>query len=359
MIDPQLFNILFLLCMFCLMDLYTTRRVTLDNTKLPHDTRGLPLITGEADVLVHDGSMYFYFNNWGGCTGVNCCNSTSGCASCCFAGPNDPCVYTNNHSVVVYKTSDLEKWNYMGEALPLGARHIGIEFRPHVVFNKATNLFVMWYEDRWHGQSGYGVATSSTPEGPFKTISDTVHMTTKDKIGDFDIFVDEDGNAYHVRTGFVIEKLNATYTGVSGETYHFSTPKPSEGPVMFKRSDLYYILPGTGCCSCIGGSSIYVLISKNPMGPYTFQGDVGSNPDHHFDKHSPNNYVTKSQASAVFSVKHSNGTTLVWLGNQWVTSQFPGAPRNHDLLYFTTLPFTVNGSISQLQWHNTITIDVL
>jgi len=217
----------------------------------------------------------------------------------------------------------------------------------------------MWYEDRWHSQSGYGVATSTTPEGPFITISDTVHMTTKDKIGDFDIFVDDDDTAYHIRTGFAIEKLNATYTGVTGVTYNFKTPKPAEGPVMFKRNDLYYILPGTGCCACRGGSSIYVFVSNNPMGPYSYQGDVGSNPDQPFDKHSPNNYVTKAQASAVFPVGHSGGVTWLWMGNQWITSQYSGAPRNHDLLYFTPLTFITNGSISQLQWHDNITIDII
>jgi len=358
MISTWQFYFLPLLYLMCSMNMCVARRVTMNNRQLPLDTRGLPLVTGEADVLVHDQSFYFYFNNWGGCSGVDCCNSTGGCASCCFK-LSDPCVYTNNHSVVVYRTTDLEKWEYLGEALPLTARRPGIEFRPHVVFNKVTNLFVMWYEDRWDSQSGYGVATSTTPEGPFTTISDTVHMTTKDKIGDFDIFVDHDGTAYHIRTGFAIEKLNATYTGVTGVTYTFKTPKPAEGPVMFKRNDLYYILPGTGCCACRGGSSIYVFVSSNPMGPYSYQGDVGSNPDQPFDKHSPYNYVTKAQASAVFPVGHSGGVTWLWMGNQWITSQFPGAPRNHDLLYFTPLTFIANGSISQLQWYDNITIDII
>ena len=41
--------------------------VTLSNTKLPVDTAGSPLITGEASVLKapSDGHYYFYFNNWG------------------------------------------------------------------------------------------------------------------------------------------------------------------------------------------------------------------------------------------------------------------------------------------------------
>jgi hypothetical protein len=40
--------------------------------------------------------------------------------------------------------------------------------RPHVVFNPKTNLFVMWFEDRGPGLSGYTIATSVTPGGPFQ-----------------------------------------------------------------------------------------------------------------------------------------------------------------------------------------------
>ena len=39
------------------------------------------------------------------------------------------------------------------------------------------------------------------------------------RVGDFDLFVDEDGMAYHVRTGIVIEKLDVDYMGGRGEIF--------------------------------------------------------------------------------------------------------------------------------------------
>ena len=47
----------------------------------------------------------FYFNNWGNCSGVDCCDDPHGCSSCCFRQrvPGS-CVETTNHSVVVYRT---------------------------------------------------------------------------------------------------------------------------------------------------------------------------------------------------------------------------------------------------------------
>ena len=80
-------------------------------------------------------------------------------------------------------------------------------------------------------------------------------------------------------------------------------------------------------------------------------------PSHKFDAHSPNNYVTKAQGSAVFQI---NGQT-VWLGNQWNSglSQSPPGPRNHDLLYWAVLPFKADGSVAQLEYASNVTITTL
>jgi hypothetical protein len=57
----------------------------------------------------------------------------------------------------------------------------------------------MWYEDRWSGQTGYAVATSPTPQGPYTTVASTVNMAPGGgRIGDYDVFVDDDGTAYVV-----------------------------------------------------------------------------------------------------------------------------------------------------------------
>jgi hypothetical protein len=89
------------------------------------------------------------FNVWGGCPGVDCCESGN-CASCCFNPPTprfpDACVYTNNHTVgklsgslhqhinhrmanaVAYTTPDFVNWTPLGTVL--FGRKTGIEFRP-------------------------------------------------------------------------------------------------------------------------------------------------------------------------------------------------------------------------------------
>jgi hypothetical protein len=258
----------------------------------------------------------------------------------------------------VYSTPDFGTWKYLGVALPLTARKVGIEFRPQVVYNALSKTFVMWYEDRWTGQNGYAIATSNTPQGPFKTVSDTVKVSGPGRVGDYDIFIDDDGVGYHVRTGLVIQKLTPDYLGFTGEYY--SIPKSNvEGPAMFKRNGIYYLLCGVGCCGCKGGSNILVYTSTSPSANFVLQSDVGTNHSQPVDLHSPLNYVTHAQQSKIFTVKDGMGNIqYVWLGNQWVTSQEPGNPRNKDLLYWEILSFNSNGGIVQFTRKDSIVLSV-
>lgn len=213
----------------------------------------------------------------------------------------------------------------------------------------------MWYEDRRtpFSGSGYAVATAPTAAGPFATAHVNVSMPGGGRIGDYSIFVDDDGAAYHVRTGFDVVRLNDEYTGAAAHISSFRTPRDSEGPAMFKRGGLYYVTAGSGCCACIGGSSVYVLSAPRPEGPWTFRGDVGSNPAP-YDAHSAHNFVTRAQGSAVFRV----GSQVVWLGNVWNSglAETPAGPRHHDLLYWTPLAFEADGAVRQLVWQPNVTL---
>ena len=87
-----------------------------------------------------------------------------------------------------------------------------------------------------------------------------------------------------------------------------------------------------------------VYTSTSPLGPFAYQGDVGSNGTHPFDPASPYNYVTRAQGTKVWPVEAADGTTQhVWLGNQWVTAA--NGARNQDLLYWSVLEFDVDGRL--------------
>ena len=340
--------------------------VALSNAALPRDQHNQSVLTGELDILEHpsDGHYYVYVNDWGVCPGIDCCGTPTGCASCCFRAITPPtCVETSNHSVIVYRTPDFDTWEYLGVALPAEARPAPrqIMYRPHVVYNARNSQFVLWYLTYVPSPRSfaYAVAVSEASTGPFRVINTNVTMATAAWKGDFDIFVDDDGTAYHVRTGFSIEELDANFTGVTGRSTQFSTPKTSEAPVFFKRRGVYYVLPNIECCSCHGGSNMFVFTAQGPLGPYAYQGDAGSNTSAPFDPFSPFNYPTRAQASAVVKLEsQAGGEQFLWVGNQWDTSQAAGRPRNHDLLFFYPLEFDERANVRQVRYERTVHVRV-
>lgn len=69
--------------------------------------------------------------------------------------------------------------------------------------------------------------------------------------------------------------------------------------------------------------------------------------------------VTKAQGSKVITVPWVDGSTqYLWLGNQWVSSQLPGNPRNSDLLYWTVLQFNATGGLQQIVYEDTTTLQL-
>ena len=319
---------------------------TLSNTQLPSDQDGMPLITGEASaLLLANGSYYFFFNNWGRCLCWPSCGASGGpsdCNSTCTANRTDPV-----HTVVAYRTQDFIVWQNLGVVFtPPGPGSI---FRPIVVRNPSTNMFVMWYEryntpwDPLTTGTTYAVALSSSPAGPFLVANESVRLHGHgrgDGCGDANILVDDDGMAYHVRFGLVIERLNPDFLGGSGAVYQLNPGRVAnlEAPVFFKHDSWYYLMAGS--LSCAGrGTTVYGWRSKAPLGPYTPQGVVGT----------PS--ATRAQGSTSFLV----GRQRIWLGNQWET---PHAPRNHELLHFARIRFNSDRSIVPLEWEDNVTLAV-
>ena len=103
----------------------------------------------------------------------------------------------------------------------------------------------------------YTVATSSSPAGPFNDVRPRVTTPGFGRHGDFSLFVDNDGAAYHVRTGLEIVRLDGSYTAPLELVASIKAPGV-EAPIMFKRQLAYYVVAGSDCCACTGGASLLV-----------------------------------------------------------------------------------------------------
>eukprot|EP00038_Savillea_parva_P002357 m.113647 g.113647 ORF g.113647 m.113647 type:complete len:402 (-) comp10811_c0_seq4:2646-3851(-) len=342
--------------------------VILDNTALPTDRQGLPLITGEASVLFVEGAWYFYFNNWvGGCACAWTCtrHEPPACNATCSLNMTDPL-----HTVVVYRSRNLVQWENLGVAFqqPDGAAGGDLE-RPHVILCERTGQFVLWWERSFAlGGTSYAVATANGPAGPFTMV--TAHANTSNQEHDFNLFVDDDGTAFHISlktlpcwdhpprqpgqcSGLMIQKLSWDFLSAAGPPTFVNISATGaaalEAPIMFKAHGWYYATAGTLSCAAAGGTTVFAFKSRQPMGEYTLASRL-----------EPNGCIaqkndSRAQGSATFTV----GEDLIWLGNQWLTSQAPNRERNHDLLRFAKLNVSAaDGLIDTFSWQENISVRV-
>jgi len=213
----------------------------------------------------------------------------------------------------------------------------------------------------------YLVATASSPEGPFKVVTQSVN-TSQTGGGDFTVFVD---NANPSRPAYLaydawgnnhkvsIERLTDDYLDSLGSqsTTGPISPSGNEAPIMFgPRKGFYYLLFGKTCCFCSTGAGSEVWTSKTPMGPWT-SSKIDINPKKSFfGKH-----VIPAQENYVITVPGSddNTTTYIYTGDLWTSAH--DHLKSHDLQYWQPLVF--DDSISppmpkELTWHDWITVDV-
>ena len=255
------------------------------------------------------------------------------CSPAVFGIPKSLCGFQSNHSVNIYSSPDLKQWTLVGDALPFDSRPFGIYFRPKVVWNHLTSKYVLWINrvsysppHRWlnittvdYHHTSLVVATSTSPEGPFRVETERANVLYKDSAGDFTIFLDDepDGN----RTAYIaydameshhrisIEPLRWDYldsdrsknSGLISRRFH-------EAPAMFHRHGFYWLITGHCCCFCSEGSDGRVYVSNHSaLGPYSetqmninrVDGDGA--------------LIVNAQQSFIAQI----GDQLLWTGDRW------------------------------------------
>ncbi len=149
--------------------------------------------------------------------------------------------------------------------------------RPKVLFNERTKTFVMFFKYYPRGM-GYdtgfvGVATASSPAGPFQYKHKFLGADSSKGSGDFSLFRDSDGVVYHMAVRkpdktLCIARLQKdllfpaeTYRVVSGVPIH------TEAPAIMFLQGRYYLF-GSGSSSWKPNAA-RALVSDRITGPYT------------------------------------------------------------------------------------------
>lgn len=65
-------------------------------------------------------------------------------------------------------------------------------------------------------------------------------------------------------------KLSSDFTNVTELVSEFRSG--DEAPVMFKHDGKYYVLIGSDCCYCTGGSNTIVMMATTLRGPWISLG---------------------------------------------------------------------------------------
>ncbi len=260
---------------------YAQQQIEVDNDRPRIDTQGNIVDAHDGRVVQFENTFYWYGTHYGNTNG-----------------------FVNTNKYVVYSSKNLKTWKFEGDLFQQSPT--GVYYRPHVIYNKKINKYVMWYNwypKLWDGQ--FGVAISDSPFGPFKIINENAKVKHSDLgVGDLGLFVDDDQKAYlsyNTINGHSvsIEELDDAYTGSKLIGSEFIA-KDCEAGSMFKRKDLYYLLTDYTCCFCTQGSGARVYTAKNPLGPYQLTNNINRYPGEYAallnDGYSDNNqYINLTQ----------------------------------------------------------------
>ena len=213
-------------------------------------------------------------------------------------------------------------------------------FRPHVVFNAKTQLYVLWV-NVYDNVSGYRVFTGKTPVGPFTEVAEpklAVNATAPAaglNNGDHDTFIDDDGTAYLAYTDWrtkgtiVIEKLSDDYLTGTGEVVRSVTAGQTEAPGMFKRNGIYYVVYSDPNCGYCSGTGTSYKTAKSPLGPWSEGKKISDN-------------SCGGQPSFVSTIKLNSGNVYLFGSDLWNNAAKNEALANY---YWAPLTFNADGSI--------------
>lgn len=264
-----------------------------------------------------------------------------------------------------YSSKDLCNWKDEGIALPVAPEGSGSDIekgcvleRPKVIYNQKTGKYVMWFhlEPKGAGYSGAksGVAISDLPTGPFvflhsfrpnaghwpvnvlsihktprtpsldevftggnlATSPDSLNILGRDMQNgqmarDMNLFVDEDGKAYHIYSSeenstLHISLLNDEYTGYSGKYKRLFVGRFMEAASMFKYAGKYYLMM-SGCTGWEPNAA-RSAVADEPFGEWKELGNpcVGEGAELTFN----------SQSTYILQVQ-GRKDNYIYMGDRW------------------------------------------
>lgn len=255
---------------------------------------------------------------------------------------------TSFQDIPCYTSTDLSNWTYQGVALAgqstgdLGPKRI-VE-RPKVMYNASTGKYVMYMhiDSLDYSAARVGVATSSTPCGPYTYRGSFRPLGNLSR--DIGLFQDTDGIAYLLSedrdNGLRIDRLSADYLSVDSAVAVLGSSGGGsvEAPAMVKVNGTYYVL-GSHLTGWSLNDNIYATATS-----------LGGSWSSFRDFAAPGTNTYGSQTANVITVQGSSGSTYLYAGDRWNTSDLGSS----KLIW---LPMTIRGTTVNVGQYPTWSLD--
>lgn len=258
-----------------------------------------------------------------------------------------------NVGISVYSSRDLYHWKNEGIALKVSDDPASdivkgcVMERPKVLYNEKTHLFVMWFHLELKGQ-GYkaarvGVATSSSPTGPFTFIRD--FRPDGEMSRDMTLFKDDDGAAYLITTSENnqtqhVSRLTGDYLDTTGHYTRILAHHALEGEAIFKANGHYFYIGShtTGWAP----NPAFAAVADKLTGPWKELGNPCQGPNADLTFGAQSTYVLPVQGQA---------GAFIFIADQW-------RPKNAIDGRYVWLPVDVSGDTFTITWRDTWDLSV-
>ncbi|MFD3663001.1 RICIN domain-containing protein [Streptomyces sp. NPDC058659] len=251
--------------------------------------------------------------------------------------------------VSAYRSTDLKTWEFRNHVLTEASDPeldwANIE-RPKVVYNSATQQFVMWMHKENgsdYGEARAAVAVSSTVDGDYTwrgSFRPLGHMSR-----DITTFVDTDGTGYMISAAnenadLHVYRLTPDYTAVEAQVQRLWAGQWREAPAMFKRGDVYFLLT-SGATGWSPNQQKYAT-ATSVTGSWSELKDVGDGT------------TFRSQTAYVLPVQGTKGTSYLYMGDRWGNSM--GGTVNDSQYVWLPLAFPTSTTMT-MDYSPQITVD--
>ncbi|HVW61359.1 MAG TPA: glycoside hydrolase family 97 N-terminal domain-containing protein, partial [Puia sp.] len=219
---------------------------------------------------------------------------------------------TNYRYVSSYRSEDLARWKFMGDALQLSdPEHLGSHWvleRPKVYFNRKAKTYVMYFhlDDARYKLARVGVAISKKPQGPFRYRESFRPLDKESR--DIGQFIDDDGTAYLIfesrpTKGFFIAKLSDDHLHV--EKAVCLVDAPLEGGAVVHYKGLYYAI-GSALTGWRPNPNKYAT-ARSLEGLWSEFRDIAP----------PGTNTYSSQSTMMLKVEGTKDTAVIFMADQW------------------------------------------